>query len=68
VKSQASAWLRTAFDAGGNEVYMGAVESNAVFRYRPQISLVVETFLRDLRLQCAESVVVGIDGEFCVRT
>ena len=55
--------VHSGFDSDTNNVvYMGAPESNAIYTYQPSVSPIVETLVRDPRLQYVDTLSIGFDG------
>jgi hypothetical protein len=46
---------------GSDVVYIGPSESNAMFMYKLQVGLVMETFVRNPRLLWMDTEVLGLD-------
>ncbi|KAI9757573.1 MAG: hypothetical protein M4579_003385 [Chaenotheca gracillima] len=55
--------MTNGFDSDSNDViYMSAPQTNSILQYRPKISPIVESFVRDPRLLWTDTMTIGFDG------
>ncbi|KAI9848091.1 MAG: hypothetical protein M1837_001193 [Sclerophora amabilis] len=55
--------MTNGFDSDSNNViYMSAPQTNSILQYRPNVSPIVESFVRDPRLLWTDTMTIGFDG------